>query len=87
MARPIDLTSDNTPIQPNYDGNAGKGNCACGGKGCKSKSADLLNTPAKRRQPFIMLIVILLLAALVSFFLAKKEDVTGAPPVVHAEAK
>lgn len=37
MARPIDLSDNNTPIPPNYDGNAGKGNCKCGGKGCNTK--------------------------------------------------
>lgn len=36
MARPIDISENNTPIPENYDGNAGKGNCKCGGKGCKT---------------------------------------------------
>lgn len=40
MARPIDLSDNNTPIPPDYDGNAGKGNCKCGGKGCNTTKED-----------------------------------------------
>ena len=42
MPRPIDLSENNQPIPAHYDGKAGHGNCACGGKGCKSKNAQLL---------------------------------------------
>lgn len=35
--KPVDITANNTPIPPNYDGQSGKEVCACGGKGCKTK--------------------------------------------------
>lgn len=44
MAKPIDLSENNTPISSDYDGNAGKGNCACGGKGCKTPKEDIIMT-------------------------------------------
>lgn len=44
MARPIDLSDNNTPIPADYDGKAGKGNCACGGKGCNTpKEENMMN--------------------------------------------